>query len=204
MNSIRIWQQNICTLDQPNRQHKLANPCWQDNPQHMSQGFSDVLTITVQTTGNMSSNLPSPIQLVLCARELLTLPQTTSSVSHTSIYLRRAATISTALCHQLPRDERDFSTIFSNFQNILAAFIFFHNRYILTTNLVTLREKNKNLAYRSVGRCLQSARSDSPGVCSEQCAAEKQHFQPATANSSVNHLQSSVSKHLSLTECSDL
>ncbi len=38
---------------------------------------------------------------------------------------------STALCQQLPRDERDFSTIFSNFQTLLADFI--HNRFILTT-----------------------------------------------------------------------
>ncbi len=44
------------------------------------------------------------------------------------IHLWRAASISTALCHQLPRD---FSTIFSNFQTPLADF--FHYRYILTT-----------------------------------------------------------------------
>ncbi len=39
------------------------------------------------------------------------------------------------------------------------------------------------------------------GVCSEQWAAEKQNIQLAAADSSsVNHLQNSVSKHLSLTE----
>ncbi len=65
--------------------------------------------------------------VVLWAQELLTLPQTISSVSHTIIYLWRAASISTISCHQLLRDERDFSTIFSNFQTLLAAF-FFHNR----------------------------------------------------------------------------
>ncbi len=77
--------------------------------------------------------------IVLWAQELLTLPQTISSVSHTIIYLWRATSISTIRCHQLPRDERDFSTIFSNFQTLLAAF-FFHNRYTLT-NLATFLEK---------------------------------------------------------------
>ncbi len=47
------------------------------------------------------------------------------SVSHTLIHLWRAATISTARCHQ-PRvshtHEHNFSTIFSNFQTLLAAF----------------------------------------------------------------------------------
>ncbi len=62
------------------------------------------------------------VRLVLRAQGLLTLPQTTSSVTHTLIYLWRAALISTALCHQLPRDKRDFSTIFSNFQTLLVAF----------------------------------------------------------------------------------
>ncbi len=42
--------------------------------------------------------------------------------------LWRAA--STALCHQLPRDECDFSTIFRNFQTLLVDF--FHNKYTLT------------------------------------------------------------------------
>ncbi len=42
--------------------------------------------------------------------------------------------------------ERDFSTIFSNFQNILS--VFFHNRYILTTNLVTFfKIKNLSLSF---------------------------------------------------------
>ncbi len=50
--------------------------------------------------------------------------------------LWRAA--STALCHQLPRDERDFSTIFRNVQTLLDDF--FRNRYILTT-------LKKNLAF---------------------------------------------------------
>ncbi len=51
------------------------------------------------------SPLPNAFRrlLVLCAQELSTLPQTISSVSHTLIYLWRAATISTAHCHQLPR-----------------------------------------------------------------------------------------------------
>ncbi len=44
-----------------------------------------------------------------------------------------------------------------------------------------------------------------PSICCEQWAAEKQCFQLAAADSlSVNHLQNSVSKHLSLTECLDL
>ncbi len=38
-----------------------------------------------------------------------------------------------------------------------------------------------NMNIRSVGRCLQSTRSDSPGVCSEQWAAEKQHFYSYTS-----------------------
>ncbi len=101
--------------------------------------------------------------------------------------------------------ECDFSTIYSNFQNILVAF--FHNRDILTY-LAT-----KNLSYRSVGRCLQycpvSARSDSwhslalLGVCSDQRAAKFSAGRNA-ADSSVNHLQNSVSKHLLLTDCLDL
>ncbi len=62
-----------------------------------------------------------------------------------------------------------------------------------------------NMNIHSVGRCLQSTRSDSPGVCSEQWAAEKQHFQLAAANSSsVSHLQNNISKHLSLSEGLDL
>ncbi len=80
------------------------------------------------TIGDRLTIGQSPLALHVwygCARERSTPPQTTSSVSHTFIYLCRAA--STA-CHQLPRD---FSTIFSNFQTFLAAF--FHNRYILTT-----------------------------------------------------------------------
>ncbi len=50
--------------------------------------------------------------------------------------------LTTTIHHPLPSapasltHEHNFSTIFSNFQNILAAF--FHNRYILTTNLATL------------------------------------------------------------------
>ncbi len=105
------------------------------------------------------------------------------------------ATISTTRCPQLPHLSHTSATL----AQYLATFrpfwrLFFHNRYILT-NLVTL--KKKNLSYRSVGRCLQycpeSARSDSPGICSEQCAAEKQHFQLAAADtSSVNHLQNIV------------
>ncbi len=67
--------------------------------------------------------------------------------------------------------ECDFSTIFSNFQTLLAAF-FPHNRYILT-NLATFLEKN--LSYRSVGRCLQycsaSASYDSPGAVSPLSAS---------------------------------
>ncbi len=69
----------------------------------------------------ISENLPLSVWLVLCARELLTLPKTTSSVSHTFIYLWRAATESTPRCHLLLRltHECDISTIFSNFRNIL-------------------------------------------------------------------------------------
>ncbi len=62
------------------------------------------------------------VRLVLRAQGLLTLPQTTSSVTHALIYLWRAALISTAFCHQLPCDKRDLSTVFSNFQTLLAAF----------------------------------------------------------------------------------
>ncbi len=71
-------------------------------------------------------NIPQRLRFaVLCAQELSTLPQASSGVSHMFIYLWRAASISTALCHPLPRVECEFSTIFSNFQTPLAAF--FHS-----------------------------------------------------------------------------
>ncbi len=70
------------------------------------------------------------------------------SVSHTLIYLWRPATISTSTATNTHRPlpsapaflthEHNFSTIFSNFQTLLAAF--FHKRYILT-NLSTFFEK---------------------------------------------------------------
>ncbi len=87
-----------------------------------------------------------------------------------SLYLWRAATISTARCHQLPHlTHRARLSVFSNFQTLLAAF--FHNRYILT-NLATFLKK---LSYRSVGRCLQycpaSMSSDSPGAVSPLSAS---------------------------------
>ncbi len=61
---------------------------------------------TIRDQLNSGKTSPRPMRfilLVLCAQELSTLPQTISSVSHTLIYLWRAATISTARCHQLPR-----------------------------------------------------------------------------------------------------
>ncbi len=67
-------------------------------------------------------NLSSLVLLVLCARELSTLPQTISSVSHKFIYLWQAKTISTTRCHQLPHLSHT-STTFSNFQNFLSAFL---------------------------------------------------------------------------------
>ncbi len=85
----------------------------------------------------------------------------------------------------------DFSKISSNFQNILVAV--FH-----IDKPIDFLEKN--LSYRSVGRCLQycpaSARSDSRrsvlsdslGVCSEQRAAELSAGRNA-ADSSVNRLK---------------
>ncbi len=142
-----------------------------------------------------------------------TLPQTTSSVSHTLIYLWRAATISTTRYHQLPRLSHTSATL----AQYLATFrtlwrLFFHSRCILT-NLVTILKKKEYLSYRSVGiylqYCLASARSDSRhsvaslGVCSEQWAAElSASHNPA--DWSVNHLQNSVCKNLSLTDYLDL
>ncbi len=60
---------------------------------------------TIRDRLNSGKTSPRPMRfilLVLCAQELSTLPQTISSVSHTLIYLWRAATISTPCCHQLP------------------------------------------------------------------------------------------------------
>ncbi len=77
------------------------------------------------------------VLLVLCAQELSTLPQTISSVSHTLIYLWRAATISTARCHQLPRLTHTSATLalylvtFRPFWRLFSL-----NGYILT-NLAT-------------------------------------------------------------------
>ncbi len=120
---------------------------------------------------------------MLCARELSTLPQTTSSVSHTFIYLWRAATISTTRCHQLPRLSHTSATL----AQYLATFRtfwrhFFHNRDILTNLATSLKKLN----YRSVGGCLQyclaSARSDSrrsvATLSASVLSSEQQSIQP--------------------------
>ncbi len=125
------------------------------------------------------------ILLVVCAQELSTLPQTISSVSHTLIYLWRAATISTAGCHQLPRLTHTSATLalylvtFRPFWRLFSL-----NGYILT-NLATFF--GKNLSYRSVGRCLQCCPASASSVSrrsvtslcvySVQLVAEKQHIQ---------------------------
>ncbi len=77
------------------------------------------------------------IQLVLCAQGLSTLPQKISSVSHTLIYLRRAASISTALCHRLLCLTHTSATL-ALYLATLRTFwqLFFHKRYI-QTNLAT-------------------------------------------------------------------
>ncbi len=106
--------------------------------------------------------------------------------------------------------ERDFSTIFCNFQTLLAAF--FHRIYKLT-NLETFWI---NLSYGSVGRCLQrcpaSARSDSPGavsplsvsvLCSERQRSSAFSW-PHRSRLLSKWVQNSVSKHLPLTDCLEL
>ncbi len=136
------------------------------------------------------------------------------SVSHTLIYLWRPASNATNTHRPLPSApashtlERDFSTIFSNFQTLLVAF--FHKRYILT-NLATFFGKKRS--FHSVGRCLQycpaSARSDFPGAASPLSASvlcsERQRSSafswPHRSRLVSKWVQNSVSKHLSLTDC---
>ncbi len=82
---------------------------------------------TIRDRLNSGKTSPRPMRfilLVLCAQELSTLPQTISSVSHTLIYLWRVSNIH-RLLPSAPAShthERDFSTIFSHFQTLLAAF----------------------------------------------------------------------------------
>ncbi len=102
-------------------------------------------------------------------------------------------------------------TIFSNFQTLLAAF-FPHNRYILT-NLATFFEKTlavvqledvSSTAPRARALTLPAQRRLSLRLFCVVSGRETSHSVGRNAaKSSTNHLQNSVSKHLSLTDCLD-
>ncbi len=142
-----------------------------------------------QPSGKKHWNQWSPYNLTL-----LQLEQTTGSsgqrgtqLSHTLIYLRRAASISTALCHQLLCLTCTSTTLALYLATLRPCWcLFFHNRYILT-NLAKFFEKNvafihlKDVASTAPGREREvwlSRRSVAfLCVCSEQWAAEKQHIQ---------------------------
>ncbi len=95
---------------------------------------------TIRDRLNCGKTSPRPMRfilLVLCAQELSTLPQTIFSVSHTLIYLWRAATISTACCHQLPCLTHTSATLALYLVTFRPFGGFFpHNGYTLT-NLAT-------------------------------------------------------------------
>ncbi len=139
---------------------------------------------------------------LLCAQELSTLTQTSSLSLSVAGRNNIHRPLPSAPASQT--QERDFSTIFSNFQTLLAAFS--------PTTGTYWQNLWKNLSYGSVGRCLQccpaSASSDPRrSVASLFCAvsgSEAVHSVGRNAaKSSINHLQNSVSKHLSLTDCLD-
>ncbi len=107
--------------------------------------------------------------------------------------------------------ECDFSTIFSNFQTLLAAF-FPHNRYILTNLATFLKKALAIVQLEDVSSTAPRARAM---ILQAQCHPSRRLFWAVSgretalsvgriaADSSVNHLQNSVSKHLSLTDCLD-
>ncbi len=132
-------------------------------------------------------NLPSPYAfctalLVLCAQELLTLPQTISSVSHTLIYLWRAATISTARCHQLPRLTHTSATK----AQYLATFRPFWRLFFPITSTYW---QTKRLFWKNL-----SVRSDFPGTVSPLSASilssERQKAMHSVGRTQQNYLSS--------------
>ncbi len=148
--------------------------------------------------------------LVLCAQELSTLPQTSSL----SLFVAGCNNIH----HPLPSapafytQERDFSTIFSNFQTLLVAFFpqqvhtdkpsdFFEK----TLAIVQLEDVSSNVtAPRARGLTLPAQCCLSRRLFWAVSGSEAAHSVGRNAaKSSVNHLQNSVSKHLSLTDCLD-
>ncbi len=107
------------------------------------------------------------VLLVLCAQELSTLPQTSS------------LSLSVAGCNNIHRplpsapashtQERDFSTIFSNFQTLLAAFF---PQQVHTDNLATFFEKTLAMVQlEDVSSTAPRARALTPGAVSPLSAS---------------------------------